>query len=159
MNQANSTTPESTASQRKLRRGYRFALVGIVAGFLGLGTATYRMSVEAETPPPPRGKEISNTLAETIKKAADKFRHQQPVPPPQPADAKWPATKKLGLAASALGFVGTAFGCVSWLVGEHRRWTWAALCVGVAALAWTQVVVAVAMAIGIALLIVILSHL
>jgi hypothetical protein len=115
------------------------------------------MSVEAEPPPPPKTKEISDVLADTIKKTADKFR-KKAATPPEPAPDAWPTSKKLGLAASILGFIGAVFGCVSWLVGEHRRWTWAALCVGVAALAWTHVVVAAAIAVGLALLIIILGH-
>jgi hypothetical protein len=159
VNEAIPTTQKANPTRSRLRRGIRFALIGLVFGFLGLGTATYRMSVEAEPPPPPKTKEISDVLADTLKKAADKLRHKQPPPPPQPADVAWPFTKKLGLAASILGFIGAAFGCVSWLVGEHRRWTWAALGVGVAALAWTHVVVAAGLAVGIALLLLILGHL
>lgn len=136
-----------------MRRSFRFALIGLVFGFIGLGIAAYRMSVESEEPPPPRTKEISDVLADTIKKTADKFRQ-----PAKASAAEWPASKKLGLVASIFGFIGLAFGCVSWLIGEHRRWTWAALCVGVAAMAWTHVVIAVAIAVGIAVLIIILSH-
>jgi hypothetical protein len=157
VNEANPATQQPTSTRSKLRRGFRFALIGLVFGFLGLGTAAYRMSVESEQPPPPKTKEISEVLADTIKKTADKFR-KQPTPPPQPAVVTWPVSKKLGLAASIFGFIGATFGCVSWLVGEHRRWTWAALCVGVAALAWTHVVVAAAIAVGIAVLIYMLSH-
>ena len=151
-------TEQTTTARPKLRRGFRFALIGLLVGFLGLGIATYRMSVEADTPPRPKTKEISDILSDTIKKTADKFRHKQPTPPPQPAIVAWPVSKKLALAASICGFIGAALGCVSWLVGEHRRWTWVALCVGVAALAWTHVVVAAAIAVGIAILIIILGH-
>lgn len=150
-------TPQPANSPRsKLRRGVRFALLGLVFGFLGLGIAAYRMSVESEQPPPPKHKEISDVLADTIKKTADKFR-KQAIPPPQSTEAR-PLTRKLGLAASICGFIGAAFGCISWLVGEHRRWTWAALCVGIAALAWTHVVVAVSITIAIAIGIWMLSH-
>jgi hypothetical protein len=137
----------------KVRRGFRFALIGLLFGFVGLGIAAYRMSVESEEPPRPRSREISDALADTIKKTADKLRGQEE-PPPQ-----WTATKRLGLAASVCGFVGVVFGCVSWLAREQRRWTWAALGVGIAALAWTHVVVAVSLAVGLAILIAILSHL
>ena len=147
-----------TSTRSKLRRGYRFALIGLLIGFLGLGIATYRMSIESEPPPRPKTKEISEVLSDTIKKTADKFRHKQPTPPPPAVAVAWPVSKQLGLAASICGFIGAAFGCVSWLIGEHRRWTWAALCVGVAALAWTHVVVAVSIAIGIAILILILGN-
>ena len=135
-----------------VRRGYRFALIGLLFGFIGLGIATYRMSVESDEPAPPRAEEISEILADTIKKTADKLRGKEELRP------EWPMTKRLGLAASIFGFIGAVFGCVSWLTGEHRRWTWAALCVGIAALAWTHVVVAVALAVGLAILIAIISH-
>lgn len=154
--QANEAT---TSTRSMLRRGYRFALIGLLVGFLGLGIASYRMSIESEPPPRPKTKEISDVLSDTIKKTADKFRKKQPAPPPAPEAVAWSVSKQLGVAASICGFIGAAFGCVSWLVGEHRRWTWAALCVGIAALAWTHVVVAVSIAIGIAILIFILSHL
>ena len=157
MNEAIPTSEQTTSTRSRLRRGFRFALIGLVFGFLGLGTAAYRMSVESEQPPPPKRKEVSDVLADTIKKTADKFR-KQPTLPPQPAVVAWSVSKKLGLAASICGFIGAAFGCVSWLVGEHRRWTWAALCVGIAALAWTHVVVAVSIAIAIAIGIWLLSH-
>jgi VIT1/CCC1 family predicted Fe2+/Mn2+ transporter len=140
-----------------LRRGFRFALIGLLAGFLGLGIAAYRVSVESDSPPRPRKKEISDVLSDTIKKTADKLRNKQPTSVPSPAET-WPVSKKLGLAASIFGFIGAALGCISWLVGEHRRWTWAALCVGIAALAWTHVVVAVAIAVAIAIGLWILSH-
>lgn len=150
--------PGTAPSTRPLlRRGFRFALIGLLAGFLGLGIAAYRMSVESESPPSPRKKEISDVLSDTIKKTADKLRHKQAASAPPLAET-WPVSKKLGLAASILGFIGAALGCVSWLVGEHRRWTWAALCVGIAALAWTHVVVAVSIAVAIAVGLWILSH-
>lgn len=145
--------PASGNEHAPLRRGFRFALLGLVFGFIGLGIATYRMAVASEEPTPPRTKEISDVLADTIKKTADKFR--QPAETPA---TEWPTTRKLGLAASVFGFIGAAFGCVSWLQREHRRWTWAALGVGIAAMAWTHVVVAVALAVGLAILILILSH-
>lgn len=150
---------ETTVPARsRLRRGLRFAFIGLVAGFIGLGIAAYRMSVESEQPPPPKTKEVTNVLSDVIRKAKDKFRHKQPTPPPASAPEAWPVSKKLGLAASICGFISVAFGCVSWLVGEHRRWTWAALCVGIAALAWTNVVVAVSIAIAIAIGLWLLSH-
>ena len=142
-----------------LRRGFRFAFIGLFVGFLGLGIAAYRMSIESDQPTRPRSKEIAEVLSDTIKKTADKFRHKQPTNPPPTAAVAWTVSKQLGLAASVCGFIGAVFGCISWLVGEHRRWTWAALCVGVAALAWTHVVVAVSLAIGIAIAIWILGHL
>jgi hypothetical protein len=117
------------------------------------------MSVESEQPPRPKTKEISDVFSDTIKKTVDKFRHKPSTPPAATAVEEWPACKKLGLAASICGFFGAALGCVSWLVGEHRRWTWAALCVGIAALAWTHVVVAVALAIAIAIGLWLLSYL
>jgi hypothetical protein len=146
----------------KLRRGFRFALIGLIFGFLGLGTAAYRMSIESEPPPRPKTKEIAKFLSDTIKKTSDKLRHKQPPAPPAPpapVGVAWPIAKQLGLAASICGFISAVFGCISWLVGEHRRWTWAALCVGVAALAWTQVVVAVAIAVAIVIAIWLLSNL
>src|SRR5687767_13941916 len=130
---------EQSSTESRSRRGFRFALIGLIFGFLGIGIAAYRMAVESEQPPPPKSQEISDVLADTIKKTADKFR-KQPDTPPEPAVTRWPVSKKLGLGASICGFIGAAFGCASWLVGEHRRWTWAALCVGVAALALTHVV-------------------
>jgi hypothetical protein len=142
-----------SASRRSFfRNGIRFALVGIVFGFFGLGVAAYRMSVESEPPPPPRSKEISDVLSDTVKKTVDKLRHVPAAPEPKAEKEVWPATKKLGVAATLLGFISAAMGCVSWLVNEHRRWTWAALVVGIAAMAWTHVVVAAAIAVGIAIL-------
>jgi|GEM_PF-2215810 len=147
---------------KKLRRGFRFALIGLIFGFIGLGIATYRMSIDSETPPPPKSKEVSDVLSDTLKKTADKLRKKDPITEPlapRPPMVEWPISKKLGLGASICGFIGAAFGCVSWLYGEHRRWTLAALCVGVAALAWTYVIVAVAIAAAIAIGITILSFL
>ena len=117
------------------------------------------MSIESETPPRPKTKEIAEVLSDTIKKTADKLRHKQPTPPPAPVAVAWPVSKQLGLAASICGFVGAIFGCISWLVGEHRRWTLAALCVGIAALAWTHVVVAVSISVAIVIGLWLLSNL
>jgi VIT1/CCC1 family predicted Fe2+/Mn2+ transporter len=117
------------------------------------------MSIESDAPPRPKTKEVSDVLSDTIKKTVDKFRHRDSTPPPSPTAEDWPASKKLGLGASVFGFIGAAFGCLSWLVGEHRRWTWAALCVGIAALAWTHVVVGVAIAVAFAIGIWLLSNL
>ena len=144
----------SLAARRSsfFRNGIRFALVGIVFGFFGLGVAAYRMSVESEPPPPPRSKEIADVLSDTVKKTVDKLRNAPANPESKPEEEAWPATKKLGVAATLLGFISAAMGCVSWLVNEHRRWTWAALVVGIAAMAWTHVVVAAAIAVGIAIL-------
>jgi hypothetical protein len=152
------TTEPSKPRRTKLRHGFRFALVGLLIGFLGLGIAAYRMSIEAEAPTPPNRKEISDVLSDTIQKTADKLRHRKPAAPPPPAPETWPTSKKLGLAASICGFIALVFGSVSWLVGEHRRWTWAALCVGIAALAWTHVVVAVSIAVAFAIAIWILGQ-
>ena len=159
MNEAIPITQQTTSTRSKLRRGYRFAIIGLLVGFLGLGIAAYRMSIESETPPRPKTKEIADVLSDTIKKTADKLRHKQPTPPPAPVAVTWPVSKQLGLAASICGFVGAVFGCISWLVGEHRRWTWAALCVGIAALAWTHVVVAVSIAVAIVIGLWLLSNL
>jgi hypothetical protein len=67
-------TETAIRTRPKLRRGFRFALIGLIVGFLGLGTAAYRMSIESEPSPPPKTKEISDVLSDTIKKTADKFR-------------------------------------------------------------------------------------
>jgi uncharacterized membrane protein YdbT with pleckstrin-like domain len=134
--------------------------MGLVFGFLGLGFGVYRMSIQAERQRRPERKQISEVVADTIKRTADKFRKQ---PPPATSDevaaTAWSETKKLGLAASICGFIGAVLGCASWLVAEHRRWTWAALCVGIMALAWTHVVVAVGVAVGIVVFIWLISKL
>lgn len=133
----------------------RFALIGILVGFIGLGLATFRMSVESEPPPPPKTKEISDVLSDTVKKTVDKLRKKpvEDVEMTAPAKIEWPLSKKLGIAATLCGFVSALMGCVSWLAHERRRWTWTALVVGVAAMAWTHVVVAAAIAVGIAILV------
>jgi hypothetical protein len=138
-----------------LRHGFRFALIGLLVGFLGLGIAVYRMSVESEAPSRPKTREISDVLSNTIKKTADKLRGKPPAVSESKSPA-WPTSKRLGLAASICGFVAAVFGCISWLTHEHRRWTYAALGVGVAALAWQHVVVAAAVAVGAALFLIIM---
>jgi hypothetical protein len=145
-------------SRLVFQRRFRFALIGLLIGFVGLGIAVYRMSVEADTPTRPKTREISDVLSDTIKKTVDKLRAKPPVAPSKIASPVWPASKKLGLAASICGFIAAVFGCISWLAHEHRRWTYAALGIGVAALAWQHVVVAAALAVGIALFLIIISH-
>ncbi len=130
---------------------------GWPSSFLGLGLVSIPMSVESRTASRPKAREISGVLADTIVKAADKLRHKQTAPPLAPPPVGWPVSKQLGLAASVCGFIGVVFGCISWLVREHRRWTWAALSVSIAALAWTHVVVVVAIAISAVVAIVILG--
>ena len=143
----------------KPRRGNCFALFGLLFGFIGLAVAAYRMSVESETPPRPRAKEVLEILSDTVKKAADKFRKKPTPAAPAAVPTEWSVSRKLGLASTACGFAGAVLGCISWLVGEHRRWTWAALAVGVAAMAWAHVVVAVAISIAIAISIWLLAYL
>jgi hypothetical protein len=125
--------------------------VGLIIGFLGLGIAAYRMSVESETPPPPTKKGVADVISDTT---ANKLTGKESVP-----KNTWTPSRKMGLASSICGFISVALGCASWLLGEHRRWTWAALCVGMAALAWTHVVVAVALAAGAAVFLWILGSL
>lgn len=153
------TAETRTPERSKLRRGFRFALVGLVFGFLGLGVAVYRMSIEAEPPPRPVKKDVAEALSNAIGKAVDKFRGQESAPATPDAGAAWPLSKQLGLAASVGGFISAVMGCISWLAGEHRRWTWAALCVGLAAMAWTHVVVAVSVAVAIVVVLLLLSAL
>lgn len=141
-----------------LRRGFRFAVIGLLVGFVGLGIAVYRMAIEAETPTRPKTREISDVLSDTIKKSVDKLRAKPPTRRPEISSPTWPVSKKLGVAASICGFAAAIFGCISWLVREHRRWTYAALAIGVSALAWQHVVVAAALAVGIALFLIIISH-
>ena len=159
MSETRPANEQTAPSRPKLRRGFRFALIGLIFGFLGLGIAAYRMSVESEQPTRPKSDEIAQALSDTIKKTVNKLRNKEPAPQPLPTAVAWPLSKKLGVAASILGFIAAVFGSISWLVGEHRRWTWAALAVGIAALAWTHVVVAVSIAVGIAIVIIILGHL
>ncbi len=142
------------ASRSRRARGIRLALVGLIIGFLGLGIAAYRLSVESEAPPPPTTKGVSDMISDTIVKTANKLTGKEP----EPKNA-WTASRKMGLAASICGFISVALGCASWLMGEHGRWTWAALCVGIAALAWTHVVVAVALAAGAAVFVWIFGNL
>lgn len=88
--------------QTPLRKTYRFALLGLLFGFLGLGIATYRMAVEADEPTPAKTEQISEVLADTIKKAADKLRNRTE---PEPA-AQWTQSKKLGIGGIGLRFPG-----------------------------------------------------
>jgi hypothetical protein len=160
MNEANPPpNPPPNGNRSRRRRGVRFAVIGLVFGFLGLGFGVYRMSVEAERQRRPDRKEVSEVVADTIKKTADKFRKKPAATAGEVVDTGWAETKKLGLAASICGFIGAAFGCASWLTGEHGRWTWAALSVGIMALAWTHVVVAVGVAVGIVVFIWLISKL
>ena len=150
-----SATPTPSPARAKRRLGFHFALVGLIIGFLGLGIAAYRMSVESEEPPPPKKKEISDVLSDTIKKTADKLTGKKGQPDAAP---EWTTSRKMGLAASGCGFLAMLLGCLSWLKGERRRWTWAALAIGIAAMAWTHVVVAVAIAAAAAVFLIIISH-
>jgi VIT1/CCC1 family predicted Fe2+/Mn2+ transporter len=127
------------------------ALVGLILGFLGLGIAAYRTSVESEMLSPP---EISDVVSDTIKKTADKLMGKKDTPD---SASEWLTSRNMGLAASACGFLGVVLGCLSWLKGERGRWIWASLAVGVVALAWTHVVVAVSVAVGVAVFLMVLG--
>lgn len=145
---------EAPLPTKRRYRGSRWALLSLVFGFLALGTAVYRSSIEAEPPTPTTKEKISDAIVETLDRAADKMKEKFSLPgKAAPAsEPVWPMSKKLAAAASALGFCGAFFGCVSWLVGEHRRWTLAAICISILALAWTHVVVAVSVAVAVAVL-------
>lgn len=144
---------EATMPTKRRYRGTRWALLSLVFGFLALGTAVYRSSIEAEPPTPTTKEKISNAIVETLDRAADKMKEKFSLPSKAASASEpiWPMSKKL--AASALGFCGTFFGCVSWLVGEHRRWTLAAISISILALAWTHIVVAVSVAVSVAVFI------
>ncbi len=153
MNEAIPIAEQPLSAGPKQRRGYRFALIGLLFGFTGLGTAAYRVWGRAEAPPPAKTSPTTDKLFDAMKKTVELFRHKQPAPtkaePPAPVAAAWPTLNQLGMAASICGFVAVVFACISWLVGEQPRWTVEALIVGIAALAWPHVVVTVSIAVGI----------
>ncbi|RBP46416.1 hypothetical protein DES53_102807 [Roseimicrobium gellanilyticum] len=149
-----SATPSPSPARVKRRLGFHFALAGLIIGFLGLGIAAYRMSVESEAPPPPKSEKIAEVLSNTIKKTAEKLTGKKGQTEAAP---EWTASRKMGLAASICGFLGVVLGCLSWLKGERYRWTWASLAVGIAALAWSHVVVAVAIAVAVAVFLMLLG--
>ncbi|QIF02803.1 hypothetical protein [Roseimicrobium sp. ORNL1] len=139
------SAPASPTPPRPRRRlGFHFALVGLIIGFLGLGIAAYQMYEESETQPTRRVEKLGDLVADTIKEMKAKLASKKEGKPQ--AKEERAAARKMGLAASACGFLGVVLGCLSWLKGERYRWTLASLAVGIAALAWTYVVVAAAVA-------------
>jgi hypothetical protein len=92
--------PSRSPARAQCSRGFHFALVGLLIGFLGLGIAAYRMSVESEVLSPPKKKEISDVVSDTIKKTADKLMGEKDK---QETAPEWLSPRNMGLAASACG--------------------------------------------------------
>ena len=146
------TTPNPDATPKPKAR--TFGLVGIIVAFLGLAGAVFApLAFEVQRPP---SKQLSDVLADTAVKIKDRVAKREP-PAPLPTQTDWRVVAII--TASALGFIGAAFGAVSWIRREDLRVSGAAVAVGVTAIAFHYILAAIGVAIVCIILGWILSHL
>ena len=143
------TNPDATP-KRKVRA---FGLVGIIVAFLGLAGAIFGpLAFEVQRPPP---KQLSDVLADTAVKIKDRIAKTEAVPPPPP-QTDWRVVAII--TASALGFIGAAFGTASWIRREDLRVSGAAVAIGVTAIAFHYIMAALGVVIVCIIVGWILSH-
>ena len=143
------TNPDATP-KRKVRA---FGLVGIIVAFLGLAGAIFGpLAFEVQRPPP---KQLSDVLADTAVKIKDRIAKTEAVPPP-PLQTDWRVVAII--TASALGFIGAAFGTASWIRREDLRVSGAAVAIGVTAIAFHYIMAALGVVIVCIIVGWILSH-
>jgi hypothetical protein len=133
------THPDATPKAR----ARAFGLVGLIVAFIGLAGAIFApLAFEVQRPPP---KQLSDVLADTAAKIKDRVtKREAPAPPPPQTDWRIVAI----ITASALGFIGAAFGTASWIRREDLRISGAAIAVGVTAIAFQYVLAAIGITIG-----------
>jgi len=130
-----------------------FGLVGIIVAFLGLAGAIFGpLAFEVQRPPP---KQLSDVLADTAVKIKDRIAKTEAVPPP-PLQTDWRVVAII--TASALGFIGAAFGTASWIRREDLRVSGAAVAIGVTAIAFHYIMAALGVVIVCIIVGWILSH-
>ena len=134
-------------------RARAFGLVGIIVALLGLAGAIFSpLAFEVQRPPP---KQFSDVLADTALKIKDRVtKREAPAPPPPQTDWRVVAL----ITASALGFIGAAFGIASWVRREDLRVSGAAVAVGVTAIAFHYVLAAIGVTIGLVIIAWLFSH-
>jgi hypothetical protein len=134
-------------------RARAFGLVGIIVAFLGLAGAVFRpLAFEVQRPPP---KQLSDVLTDTAVKIKDRIAKTEAAPAPHP-QTDWRVVAII--TASALGFIGAAFGTASWIRREDLRISGAAVAVGVTAIAFHYIMAAIGVAIVCIIVGWILSH-
>ena len=128
-------------------RARAFGLVGLIVAFVGLAGAIFApLAFEVQRPPP---KQLSDVLADTAAKIKDRVtKREAPAPPPPQTDWRVVAI----ITASALGFIGAAFGTASWIRREDLRISGAAIAVGVTAIAFQYVLAAIGITIGLVII-------
>jgi hypothetical protein len=143
------TKPDATPKAR----ARAFGLVGIIVAFIGLaGTIFVPLAFEVQRPPP---KHLSDVLADTAGKIKDRLaKREAPALPPPQTDWRVVAI----ITASALGFIGAAFGTASWIRREDLRISGAAIAIGVTAIAFQYVLAAIGITIGLVIIAWLFSH-
>ncbi len=143
------TNPDATPKAR----ARTFGLVGIIVAFLGLAGAIFGpLAFEVQRPPP---KQLSDVLADTAVKIKDRITKSEAATPPPP-QTDWRVVAII--TASALGFIGAAFGKASWIRREDLRVSGAAVAIGVTAIAFHYIMAAIGVAIVCIIVGWILSH-
>ncbi|MDB6066458.1 MAG: hypothetical protein JWR26_2666 [Pedosphaera sp.] len=145
------TTTNPDATPKASTRA--FGLVGIVVAFLGLAGAIFApLAFEVQRPPP---KHLSDVLADTVVKIKDRLAKKE-APAPSPPQTDWRVVAII--TASALGFIGAAFGTASWVRRGDLRISGAAIAIGVTAIAFQYVLAAIGITIGLVIIAWIFSH-
>ena len=106
-----------------LRKSYRFALIGLIIGFTGISLASYKLSIESKEPKPSVTHKLSLGFSNIFKKTLD-ISIQKKELQPKPIEEKWLSSNNIGICATICGLCSLLFGCIAWIRGEHRRFTY-----------------------------------
>ncbi len=137
----------ATAAPAPKTNALAFGLAGLLVAFLGLAMAIFGpLALEVKQPP---RKELSDVLADTAVKIRDRLSNREAQPPP-PRQTDWRVVAII--AASAIGFIGAAFGTAAWVRREDWRISSAAVVVGVAAIGWHYILAAIGVTIGLVII-------
>ena len=126
---------------------HRFAIIGLIIGFLAVVIAAFETHLVATNPPPEDKRSLGELAAEAGKKLLKEkvLKEETAEPPAKPFHPVRITYTLLGLAAMALG-------AISWIKKEHVRMSGGAVALGLIAICWQWVLIGVCIAVVIFIL-------
>ena len=126
---------------------HRFAIIGLIVGFLAVGVAAFESHLVAKSRPSEDKRSLRELTTEAGKKMLkERVLKEEPVAPaPKPFHPVRIVYSLMGLAAMGLG-------AISWIKKEHIRMAGGAIALGLIAICWQWVLIGVCIAVVIFLL-------